>query len=29
VSILEIEGGKISRFMAFFDTRRLTNQVVN
>jgi hypothetical protein len=28
VSILEIEGGKVSRFMAFFDTRRLTNPAV-
>jgi ketosteroid isomerase-like protein len=29
VSILELEGGKISRFMAYFDTRRLTRQVVD
>ncbi len=29
VSILEIEGDKISRFMAYFDTRRLTHQVVD
>ena len=29
VSILEIEGGKVSRFMAYFDTRRLTRQVVD
>jgi steroid delta-isomerase-like uncharacterized protein len=29
VSILEIEDGKVRRFMAYFDTRRLTNQVVD
>ena len=29
VSILEIEDGKVSRFMAYFDTRRLTRQVVD
>ena len=29
VSILEIEGSKVRRFMAYFDTRRLTNQVVD
>ena len=29
VSILEIEGDKVSRFMAYFDTRRLTRQVVD
>ncbi len=29
VSILEIEGGKVSRFMAYFDTRDLTPQVVD
>src|SRR3712207_2076895 len=29
VSILEIEGGKVSRFMAYFDTRALTPQVVD
>ena len=29
VSILEIENGKVSRFMAYFDTRRLTHQVVD
>ena len=28
VSILEIEDGKVRRFMAYFDTRRLTNRVV-
>ncbi len=28
VSILEIEGGKIRRFMAYFDSRDLTGQVV-
>jgi ketosteroid isomerase-like protein len=28
VSILEIEGGKVRRFMAYFDTRDLTGQVV-
>ncbi len=28
VSILEIEGGKVSRFMAYFDSRDLTGQVV-
>ncbi len=27
VSILEIEGGKVRRFMAYFDTRALTPQV--
>jgi hypothetical protein len=29
VSILEIEGGKVLRFMADFDTRDLTPQVVD
>src|SRR5215208_6797678 len=29
VSILEIEGGKVHRFMAYFDTRDLTPQVVD
>jgi steroid delta-isomerase-like uncharacterized protein len=29
VSILEIEDGKIRRFMAYFDTRDLTQQVVD
>ncbi len=29
VSILEIEDGKVGRFMAYFDTRRLTRQVVD
>ena len=29
VSILEIEGGKVRRFMADFDTRDLTPQVVD
>lgn len=29
VSILEIEGDKVSRFMAYFDTRDLTPQVVD
>ena len=29
VSILEIEGGKVSRFMAYFDTRALASQVVD
>ena len=29
VSILEIEGGKVIRFMAYFDTRALASQVVN
>jgi limonene-1,2-epoxide hydrolase len=29
VSILEIEGGKVRRFMAYFDTRDLAPQVVN
>jgi ketosteroid isomerase-like protein len=29
VSILEVEGGKVGRFMAYFDTRRLTRQVVD
>ena len=29
VSILEIEGGKVRRFMAYFDTRELTPQVVD
>jgi hypothetical protein len=28
VSILEIEGGKVGRFMAYFDPRDLTGQVV-
>src|SRR3712207_5810772 len=28
VSVLEIDSGKVSRFMAYFDTRRLTRQVV-
>jgi hypothetical protein len=29
VSILEVEGGKVSRFMAYFDPRALTPQVVD
>jgi ketosteroid isomerase-like protein len=29
VSILEFEGDKVRRFMAYFDTRRLTRQVVD
>ncbi len=29
VSILEIEGAKVRRFMAYFDTRDLTPQVVD
>ena len=29
VSILEFEGDKVRRFMAYFDTRRLTHQVVD
>ncbi len=29
VSILEIEGGKVRRFMAYFDTRDLTQHVVD
>jgi len=29
VSILEIEGGKVRRFMAYFDTHALTPQVVD
>ncbi len=29
VSILEIEGDKVRRFMAYFDTRDLTRQVVD
>src|ERR671917_751438 len=29
VSILEIEGDKVRRFMAYFDTRELTPQVVD
>ena len=29
VSILEIEDGKVRRFMAYFDTRHLTPQVVD
>jgi hypothetical protein len=29
VSILEIEGDKVKRFMAYFDPRSLTEQVVN
>ena len=29
VSILEIEGGKVRRFMAYFDTPGLTSQVVD
>ncbi len=29
VSILEIEGGKVSRFRAYFDPRRLTEQIVS
>lgn len=29
VSILEIEGDKVSRFRAYFDPRRLTEQIVN
>jgi hypothetical protein len=27
--ILEIEGDKVRRFMAYFDTRRLTHQIVD
>ncbi len=29
VSILEIEGGKVQRFMAYFDPRSLTEQIVD
>jgi hypothetical protein len=29
VSTLELEGDKVRRFMAYFDTRRLTRQVVD
>jgi hypothetical protein len=29
VSILEIEGDKVKRFMAYFDSRTLTKQVVD
>ena len=29
VSILEVEGDKVRRFMAYFDTRRLTHQIVD
>jgi ketosteroid isomerase-like protein len=29
VSILEVEGGKVRRFMAYFDSRRLTPQVAD
>jgi hypothetical protein len=29
VSVLEIEGDRVRRFMAYFDTRRLTQQVVD
>ena len=29
VSILEIEGGKVRRFMAYFDPRSLTEQIVD
>ncbi len=29
VSILEVEGGKVRRFMAYFDPRALTGQVVD
>ena len=29
VSILEVEGGKVRRFMAYFDPRALTPQVVD
>jgi limonene-1,2-epoxide hydrolase len=29
VSILEVEGGKVRRFMAYFDTRTLAPQVVD
>ena len=29
VSILEIEGGKVKRFMAYFDPRSLTEQVID
>jgi len=29
VSILEIEGGEVRRFMAYFDTRDLTPQIVD
>ena len=29
VSIIEVSGGKVSRFMAYFDTRDLTSKVVD
>ena len=29
VSVLEFEGDKVRRFMAYFDTRRLTHQIVD
>ena len=29
VSILEVEGGKVRRFMAYFDPRALTPQIVD
>jgi len=29
VSILEVDGGKVCRFMAYFDTRDLAPQIVN
>jgi hypothetical protein len=29
VSILEVQGNKVRRFMAYFDTRRFTHQVVD
>jgi ketosteroid isomerase-like protein len=29
VSLLEIEGGKVSRFRAYFDPRTVTEQVVD
>jgi hypothetical protein len=29
VSVLEFEGDKVRRFMAYFDARRLTHQVVD
>jgi steroid delta-isomerase-like uncharacterized protein len=29
VSILEVDGGKVRRFMAYFDTRDLAPQIVN
>ena len=29
VSVIEVSGGKVSRFMAYFDTRDLTSKVVD